>query len=85
MPYVEIMFKCFHGLLDRRILRQLSQWDHVGRQARDKHDVENVRDLSHALQQEWARIHLRVIRKLICSMRRCCGAVVAAGGRHTRY
>jgi len=60
-------------------------WDHVGRQARDKHDVENVRDLAHALQQEWARIPLRVIRKLICSMRRRCGAVVAAGGRLTRY
>jgi len=60
-------------------------WDHSGRQVSDKHDVENVRDLAHALQHEWARIPLRVLRKLICSMRRRCGAVVAAGGGHTTY
>ena len=60
-------------------------WDHLGRQVRDNHDVENVRDLANALKQEWTRIPQRVIRKLIFSMRRRCDAVVVAAGGHTRY
>ena len=60
-------------------------WDHLGCQVREHHDVNNIRDLEHALQAEWVRIPLQVIRKLICSMRRRCLAVLAANGGHTRY
>ena len=59
-------------------------WDHLGRQVRDRHDVNNIRDLERALQAEWVRILLLVIRKLICSMRRRL-AVLAANDGHTRY
>ena len=51
-------------------------WDHLGRQVRERHDVNKIRDLERALQ---------VIRKLICSMRRRYLAVLAANGGHTRY
>ena len=60
-------------------------WDHLGRQVRECHDVNNTHDLERALQVEWARIPLQVIRKLTCSMRRLCLAVLAANGGHTRY
>ena len=60
-------------------------WDHLGRPVRERHDVNNIRDLERALQAEWVRIPLRVIRKLSCSMRRRCLAVLAANGGHTRY
>ena len=60
-------------------------WDHLGRQVREHHDVNNIRDIERALQAEWVRIPLQVIRKLICSMRRRCLAVFAANGEHTRY
>ena len=60
-------------------------WNHLGRQVRERHDVNNIRDLERALQAEWVRIPLKVIRKLICSMRRRCLAVLAVNGGHTRY
>ena len=59
--------------------------DHLRRQVRERHDVNNIRDLERALQAEWVRISLQVIRKLICSMRRRCLVVLAADGGHTRY
>ena len=59
--------------------------DHLGRQVREHHDVNNIRDLECALQAEWVRLPLQVIRKLICRMRRCCLAVLAANGGHIRY
>ena len=31
-------------------------WDHLGRQVRERHDVNNIRNLERALQDEWARI-----------------------------
>ena len=71
------------GLQDLSPIEHL--WDHLGRQVRERHDVNNIRDLERALQAEWVRIPLQVIRKLICSMRRRCLAVVAANGEHTRY
>ena len=58
-------------------------WDHLGRQVRECHNVNNMRNLERALQAEW--IPLQVIRKLVCSMRRRCLAVLAANGGHTRY
>ena len=60
-------------------------WDHLGRQVRERHDVNNICDLERALQAEWVRIPLQVIRKLICSFTRHCLAVLAANGGHTRY
>ena len=59
--------------------------DHLGRQVRERNNVNNIRDLERALQAESARIQLQVIRKLICSMRRLCLVVLAANGGHTRY
>ena len=49
------------------------------------HDVNNIRDLECALQAEWVRIPLQVIRQLICSMRHRCLAVLASNGGHIRY
>ena len=60
-------------------------WDHLGPQVRECHDVNNIRDLESALQAEWVRIPLQVIRKLICSLRHRCLAVLAANAGHTRY
>ena len=60
-------------------------WDHLGRQVRERHDANNIRDLERALQAEWVRIPLQVIRKLICSMRHHCMAVSAENGGHTGY
>ena len=59
-------------------------WDHLGHQVRDRHDFNNIRDLERVLQAELVRIPLQVIRKLICSMRRRCLAVLAANDGHTR-
>ena len=60
-------------------------WDHLGRQVREHHDVNNIRDLERALQAEWVRIPLQVITKMIFSIRRRCLAVLASNGGHTRY
>ena len=38
-----------------------------------------------ALHQEWRRIPVYDVNKLMNSMRRRCDAVMAAGGGHTRY
>ena len=59
-------------------------WD-LERKIRERNDVINVRDLERALHEEWRRIPLQVVRKLIHSMRRRCAAVHAANGGHTRY
>ena len=60
-------------------------WDHFARQVRERHYVDNIRDLECALQAGCVRIPLQAIRKLICSMIRRCLAVLAANGGHTRY
>ena len=59
--------------------------DHLGCQVKEHHDVNNIHDLELALQTEWVRIPLQVNRKLICSMRHHCLAVLAANGGYTRY
>ena len=71
-------------LQDHRISLPLSTYGTTC-QVRKCHDVNNIPDLERALQAEWARIPLQVIRKLICSMRRRCLAVLAVNGGHTRY
>ena len=60
-------------------------WDDLGRRVRERHDVNNVRELEGALREEWRRTPLRVIRTLINSMRRRCLAVRDKNGGHTRY
>ena len=76
------------GLQDHRISFPLSTYgttsSDLGCQVRECHDVNNIHDLERALQAESVRIPLQVIRKLICSMRRCL-AILAANGGHTRY
>ena len=84
--FPSITSMCCSGLQDRRISLPLSTFgDCLGRQVRERHDVNNIRDLKRALQAEWVRIPLQVIRKLICSMRRRCLAGLHANGGHTRY
>ena len=60
-------------------------WDILGRRVRERHNVNNVADLSRALQQEWNQITIHELQNLIRSMRRRCLAVVAANGGHTKY
>lgn len=60
-------------------------WDHLGRKVRERNDVNNVADLERALRQEWNRVPMAVIQRLISSMRRRCEAVCAVNGGHTRY
>ena len=59
--------------------------DHLGRRVRERNDVNNVRDLERVLDEEWTRIPRAVVRRLISSMRRRCGAVIDSNGGHTRY
>ena len=66
-------------------LDRISPIEHLGRQVRERNDVNNIRDLERALQAEWVRIPLQVIRKLNCSIIHRCLAVLAGNGRHTRY
>ena len=80
--YASITSMCCGGLQDHRISLP---WDHLDRQVRERHAVNIIRDLERALQAEWVRIPLQVIRKLICSMRRLCLAVLTANGGHTSY
>ena len=58
--------------------------DHLGCQVRERQDVNNIRDLERALQAEWVRIPLQVIRKLIRSTKHRFLAVLVANGGHTR-
>ena len=37
-------------------------WDHLGRQVRERHDVNNICDLECAWQAEWVKIPLQVCR-----------------------
>ena len=84
--YASIMSMCCSGLQDHLDLSPIEHlWNHLGRQVRERHDVNNIRDLERAFQAEWVWIPLKVIRKLICSVRRHCLAVLAANGGHTRY
>ena len=76
---------CCGGLQDHRISPIEHILDHLSRQARERHNVNNIRDLERAFQAEWVRIPLQVIRKLICTMRRRCLTVFAANGGHTMY
>ena len=60
-------------------------WDVLGRRVHERGDVRTLADLERALHEEWVRIPVREVNKLINSMRKRCVAVIAANGGHTRY
>ena len=77
-----------HLLMACKITGSLFHWalmEPLRQSGERAHDVNNICDLECALQAEWVRIPLQVIRKLSCSIRRRCLAVLAANGGHTRY
>jgi len=55
-------------------------WDYLGRELRDRNDVNSVRDLERALHEEWTQTPAHFIRRLISSTRRGCLAVIQARG-----
>ena len=63
----------------------LSHWARMGPLRSSGETAPWYQRLERALQAELVTIPLQVIRKLICSMRHRCMAVLAANGGHTRY
>ena len=59
--------------------------DVLGRRVRERHNVNNVRDLERALNREWNNIPMAEVNRLVSSMRRRCLAVIASNGGHTQY
>ena len=47
-------------------------WDELGRRARTNHQINNVQDLTRALQLEWQAFPNVLIRRYINSMRKPC-------------
>ena len=76
---------CQTGQPDHRIFRQLNTFGTILEGRSERNDVHNVRDLERVLHEEWNRISMAVVRRLISSMRRRCGAAVDSNGGHTRY
>ena len=60
-------------------------WDELGRRVRVNHQVNNVNDLTRALQLEWRALPNVLIRRYVNSMRRRIVACIASNGGHTRY
>lgn len=61
-------------------------WDLLDRRVRQRPvQPQTLRQLQHALVQEWNNIPMNVIRRYIRSMRRRCRAVIQSAGGHTRY
>lgn len=60
-------------------------WNILGRCLRRPHNVNNVEELTLALQHEWKQIKIQAVRNLIRSMRCSCMAVTAANGDHSKY
>ena len=60
-------------------------WDVLGCRVRERHNVNNVRDLERALHREWNNIPMAEVNRLVPSMRRQCLAVIASNGGHTQY
>ena len=58
--YASLTSMCCSGLQDHGISLIEHLWDHLGSQVRERHDVNNIRDLERALQAEWVRIPLQV-------------------------
>jgi len=61
-------------------------WDHLDRQIRKRNPLPtSSAAMAAALQEEWGRIPLCVVRELITSMPRRVAAVIEAKGWHTKY
>ena len=61
-------------------------WDLLDRRVRQRPvQPQTLRQLQHALVQEWNNISMNVIRLYIRSMRRHCRAVIQSTEGHTRY
>lgn len=61
-------------------------WDHLGRQVRARDPpVQNLQELTAALHEEWRRIPMIRIRRLIQSMRRRVAETLNVNGGYTRY
>ena len=60
-------------------------WDVLGRRVRERHTVNNVRDLERALHREWNNIPMAEVNRLVSSMRRRYLAGIASNGEHTQY
>ena len=61
-------------------------WDLLDRRVRQRPvQPQTLRQLQHALVQEWNNNPMNVIRRYIRSMRRRCRAVIQSAGGHTRY
>jgi transposase len=61
-------------------------WDHLERQVRKRNPLPtSLPSLTAALQEEWARIPLEVVRNLIASMPSRVAAVIKAKGHNTSY
>ena len=60
-------------------------WDYLGRKARVRGNVYNLRDLENALIQEWNNIPNVVIRRQVRSMQGRLAACIYSRGGHTRY
>ena len=58
---------CCSGMQDHWISLIAHLWDHLGGQVRERRDVGNICDLERALQAEWVRIPLQVIRNLFAA------------------
>ena len=52
-------------------------WDELGRRARTNHQINNVQDLTRALQLEWQARPSGLIRRYVNSMRRRIRACIA--------
>ena len=61
-------------------------WDLLDRRVRQRPvQPQTLRQLQHALVQEWNNIQMNVIRRYIRSMRRRCRTVIQSARGHMRY
>ena len=61
-------------------------WDQLDRAVRRRpNPPRNPREMFQVLQEEWANLDQRCVRRLVLSMRRRCTALFEAAGGHTRY
>jgi len=59
--------------------------EQLGRKARANHQIDNVRDPTRALQQEWRNLSNALVLRYVTSMRRRIIACIRANGGHTQY
>jgi transposase len=50
-----------------------------------RHRIESADELAEIILKEWEEMDIKIIQKVICSMRKRCWAVIAEKGGHTKY